>query len=63
MRMFKKGDYVIVKKPVFIRGKNGQMVSIQNRRFEVTGSKGCRTYCNVGYDKPMGIPTFCLMAA
>ncbi len=63
MRVFKKGDFVIVRKPIFIRKKNGQMVSIQNRRFEVTGSKGCRTYCNVGCDKPIGIPTFYLKAA
>lgn len=61
MRAFKKGDYVIVMKPVFVRKKDGRMISIQNRRFEVIGSIGCLTYCDIGCDKPVCIPTFYLM--
>ena len=63
MRSFKKGDYVIVKKPVFVRKKDGRVISIQNRTFEVIGSRGCRTYCDIGSDKPVCIPTSYLMGA
>lgn len=62
MQLYKKGEYVIIAKPIFIRKKSGHVIAMQNKRCKVVKSRGWRTYCDIGYGDAICIPTFFLKA-
>ena len=56
MQLYKKGEYVIIAKPIFIRKKSGHVIAMQNKRCKVVKSRGWRTYCDIGYgERPQKI--------